>query len=66
MAAEAWSLVNDVAGATQHVRVRNNPLKGVVEAPPSESTLTKVLGDMTTLLTNMRKEQKAFHSAQAV
>ncbi|XP_072078033.1 uncharacterized protein [Arachis hypogaea] len=66
MAAEAWSLINDVAVATQHVRVRNNPLKGVVEAPPSESSLTKVLGDMTTLLTKIRKEQKAFYSIQAI
>ncbi|XP_020967552.1 uncharacterized protein LOC110266851 [Arachis ipaensis] len=65
-AAEAWSLINDVAEATQHVRVRNNPLKGVVEALPSESTLTKVLGDMTTLLTKMHKEQKEFYSIQAV
>ncbi|KAL4391338.1 hypothetical protein AHAS_Ahas03G0235100 [Arachis hypogaea] len=39
-AEEAWSLINDVAEATQHVRVRSNPLKGVVEAPPSEIGLT--------------------------
>ncbi|RYR49210.1 hypothetical protein Ahy_A07g035548 [Arachis hypogaea] len=65
-AAEAWSLINDVAEATQHVRVRNNPLKGVVEGPPSESSLTKVLGDMTTFLMEMRKEQKAFYSVQAI
>ncbi|XP_025616851.1 uncharacterized protein [Arachis hypogaea] len=65
-AGEAWSLINDVAEATQHVRVRSNPLKDVVEAPPSESSLTKVLGDMTTILTEMHKEQKAFYSIQAV
>ncbi|XP_016178115.1 probable serine/threonine-protein kinase tsuA [Arachis ipaensis] len=66
MAAEAWSLINDVAKDTQHVRVRNNPPKSMVEAPPSESALTKVLGDMTTLLTEIRKEQKAFQSIQAI
>ncbi|KAL4306556.1 hypothetical protein AHAS_Ahas16G0190100 [Arachis hypogaea] len=64
-AAEAWSLINDVAEATQHVRVRNNPLKSVVEAL-SESALTKVLVDMTTLLTKIRKVQKAFHLIQAI
>ncbi|XP_057734032.1 uncharacterized protein LOC130949283 [Arachis stenosperma] len=39
--AEAWSLINDVAEATQHVRVRSNPLKGIAEASPSEASLTK-------------------------
>ncbi|RYR39244.1 hypothetical protein Ahy_A09g044743 [Arachis hypogaea] len=63
---EAWSLINDVPEATQHVRVRSNPLKGVVEAPPSESSLPKVLGDMTTILMKIHKEQKAFYSIQAV
>ncbi|RYR25912.1 hypothetical protein Ahy_B02g059945 [Arachis hypogaea] len=63
---EAWSLINDIAEATQHVRVRDNPPKSVVEAPPSESALTKVFGDMTTLLTEIRKEQKAFQSIQVI
>ncbi|XP_016164927.1 uncharacterized protein LOC107607491 [Arachis ipaensis] len=65
-AAEAWSFINNVAEAIQHVKVRNNPPKSVVEAPPSESVLTKVLGDMTTLLTEIRKEQKAIQSIQAI
>ena len=43
---EAWNLIKDVAEATQHTRVRSNPLKGVVEPSPSESSLTKALGDM--------------------
>ncbi|XP_015953085.1 uncharacterized protein LOC107477554 [Arachis duranensis] len=64
--AEEWILINDVANATQHVRVRSNPLKGVAEASPSEASLTKVLGDMTTIPTEMHKEQKAFYSIQAV
>ncbi|KAL4344426.1 hypothetical protein AHAS_Ahas11G0177200 [Arachis hypogaea] len=64
-AAEAWSVINDVVEAIQHVRVRNNPPKSVVETP-SESALTKVLGDMTTILTEIRKEQKAFQSIQAI
>ena len=50
---EAWKLINDVAEATQHVRVRSNPLKGVVEPSPSEASLTKALADMTTILTQI-------------
>ncbi|KAL4337310.1 hypothetical protein AHAS_Ahas12G0097400 [Arachis hypogaea] len=46
---EAWKLINDVTEATQHVRVRSNPLKGVVEPSPSEASLTKAFGDMTTV-----------------
>ncbi|XP_016164854.1 myb-like protein A [Arachis ipaensis] len=65
-AAEAWSLIKDVAEATQHVRVRNNPTKSVVEAPLSESALTKVLGDMTTLLKKIHKEQNTFQSIHAI
>ncbi|XP_057746222.1 uncharacterized protein LOC130965480 [Arachis stenosperma] len=56
--AEEWILINDVANATQHVRVRSNPLKGVAEASPFEASLTKVLRDMTTIPTEMHKEQK--------
>ncbi|XLU94320.1 hypothetical protein S245_008672, partial [Arachis hypogaea] len=63
---EAWSLIKDVAEATQHTRVRSNPLKGVVEPSPSESSLTKALGDMTTILTQIQKDQKEFYSIQAV
>ncbi|XP_015955028.1 uncharacterized protein LOC107479403 [Arachis duranensis] len=63
---EAWSLIKDVAEATQHTKVRSNPLKGVVEPSPSESSLTKALGVMTTILTQMQKDQKEFYSIQAV
>ncbi|KAL4321763.1 hypothetical protein AHAS_Ahas14G0143000 [Arachis hypogaea] len=65
-AAEAWSLINDVAEAIQHVRVRNNPPKSVVEAPSSDLALTKVLGEMTTLLKEIHQGQKASHSIQAI
>ena len=63
---EAWKLINDVAEATQHVRVRSNPLKGVVEPSPSEASLTKALGDMTTILTQIQKDQKEYYSIQAI
>ncbi|XP_057744906.1 uncharacterized protein LOC130962754 [Arachis stenosperma] len=63
---EAWSLIKDVAEATQHTRVKSNPLKGVVESSPSESSLTKALGDMTTILTQIQKDQREFYSIQAV
>ncbi|RYR48881.1 hypothetical protein Ahy_A07g034966 isoform A [Arachis hypogaea] len=63
---EAWKLINDVAKATQHVRVRSNPLKGVVEPSPSEASLTKALGDMTTILTQIQKDQKEYFSIQAI
>ncbi|XP_015954593.1 uncharacterized protein LOC107478951 [Arachis duranensis] len=63
---EAWSLIEDVAEVTQHTRVRNNPLKGVVEPSPSEASLTKALGDMTTILTQIQKDQKEFYSIQAI
>ncbi|RYR29973.1 hypothetical protein Ahy_B01g054697 [Arachis hypogaea] len=64
--AEAWSLINDVAEATQHVRVRNNPPKSVVEAPSFDLNLTKVLGEMTTLLKEIHQGQKASQSIQAI
>ncbi|XP_015955412.1 uncharacterized protein LOC107479827 [Arachis duranensis] len=38
---ESWNLIKDVAEATQHTRVRSDPLKGVVEPCPSESNITK-------------------------
>ncbi|KAL1326284.1 hypothetical protein AAHE18_13G217300 [Arachis hypogaea] len=63
---EAWNLIKDVAEATQHTRVRSNPLKGVVELSPSESSLTKALGDITTILTQIQKDQKEYYSIQAV
>ncbi|XP_057734161.1 uncharacterized protein LOC130949467 [Arachis stenosperma] len=66
MEGEAWSLIKDVAEATQHTRVRSNPLKGVVEPSPSKSSLTKALWDMTTILTQIQKDQKEFYSIQAV
>ena len=53
---EAWNLIKDVAEATHHTRVRSNPLKDVVEPYPSESTLTKALGDMTTILTQIQRD----------
>ncbi|XP_025652189.1 uncharacterized protein [Arachis hypogaea] len=65
-AAEARSLINDVAEATQHVKVRNNPSKSVVEAPSSDLALTKVLGEMTTLLKEIHQRQKASHSIQTI
>ncbi|KAL4316115.1 hypothetical protein AHAS_Ahas15G0252800 [Arachis hypogaea] len=64
--AEASSLINDVAEATQHVRVRNNPPKSVVEAPPSELAFTKALGEMTTLLKEIHQGPKASQSIQAI
>ncbi|XP_015944472.1 uncharacterized protein LOC107469605 [Arachis duranensis] len=66
MEGEAWNLIKDVAEAIQHTRVRSNPLKGVVEQSPSESSLTKALGDMTTTLMQIQKDQKEFYSIQAV
>ncbi|XLU78174.1 hypothetical protein S245_001595, partial [Arachis hypogaea] len=62
---EVRKLIDDVAEATQHVRVRSNPLKGVVEPSPSEASLTKTLGDMTTILTQIQKDQKEYYSIQA-
>ena len=59
---EAWNLIKDVAEATQHTRVRSNPLKGVVEPSPSEASLTKALGDMTTILTQIQRDQKEYYS----
>ncbi|XP_057723998.1 uncharacterized protein LOC130939955 [Arachis stenosperma] len=66
MEGEAWSLIEDVAEATQHTRVRSNHLKSVVEPSPSEASLTKALGDMTIILTQIHKDQKKFYSIQAV
>ncbi|XP_052116543.1 uncharacterized protein LOC127746658 [Arachis duranensis] len=63
---EVWNLIKDVAKATQHTRVRSNPLKGVVELSPSESSLTIALGDMTTIFTQIQKDQKEFYSIQAI
>ncbi|KAL4365154.1 hypothetical protein AHAS_Ahas07G0077700 [Arachis hypogaea] len=66
MVAKAWSLINDIIEATQHVRVRNNPPKSVVEARSSDFALTKVLGEMTTLLKEIHQGQKASQSIQAI
>ncbi|RYQ90939.1 hypothetical protein Ahy_B09g096861 [Arachis hypogaea] len=63
---EAWNLIKDVIESTQHTRVRSNPLKGVVEPSPSESSLTKALGDMTTILTQIQRDQKEYYSIKAV
>ncbi|XLU71145.1 hypothetical protein S245_030198, partial [Arachis hypogaea] len=63
---EAWDLIKDVAESTQHTRVRSNSHKGVVEPPPSEASLTKALGDMTTILTQMQRDQREYYSIQAV
>ncbi|XP_015944790.1 uncharacterized protein LOC107469915 [Arachis duranensis] len=46
--------------------MRSNPLKGVVEPSPSETGLTKALGDMTTILTQIQKDQKEYYSIQAI
>ncbi|XP_072087159.1 uncharacterized protein [Arachis hypogaea] len=64
--AKVWSLINDVTETTQHVRVRNNPPKSVVEAPSSDLALTKVLGEMTTLFKEIHQGQKASQSIKAI
>ncbi|KAL4287076.1 hypothetical protein AHAS_Ahas19G0150000 [Arachis hypogaea] len=66
IADEALRLINDVAEATQHARVRNNPLKSVTEASSFNSALTKVLGEMTTLLKEIHQGQKSSPSIQAI
>ncbi|RYQ95687.1 hypothetical protein Ahy_B08g091032 isoform A [Arachis hypogaea] len=63
---EAWNLIEDVFEATQHTKVKSNPLKGVVEPSLSESSLTKALRDMTTILTQIQKDQKEYYSIQAI
>ncbi|RYQ91269.1 hypothetical protein Ahy_B09g097162 isoform A [Arachis hypogaea] len=63
---EAWDLIKDVAESTQHTRVRNNPLKGVVEPSPSEASLTKALGDMATILTQIQRDQREYYSIKAI
>ncbi|KAL4321299.1 hypothetical protein AHAS_Ahas14G0096600 [Arachis hypogaea] len=64
--AEAWSLINDVAKVTQHVRVRNNPPKSVAKTSSFDLTLTKVLEEMTTLLKEIHQGKKASQSIQAI
>jgi len=66
MEGEAWDLIKDVAESTQHKRVRSNSLKGVVEPPPSEASLTKALGDMTTILTQIQRDQREYCSIKAI
>ncbi|XLS71300.1 hypothetical protein HN51_028165, partial [Arachis hypogaea] len=63
---EAWDLIKDVVESIQHTRVRSNSHKGVVEPPPSEASLTKALGDMTTILTQMQRDQREYYSIQVV
>ncbi|KAL4356381.1 hypothetical protein AHAS_Ahas09G0081000 [Arachis hypogaea] len=63
---KAWKLINDVAKSTQHARVKNNPPKSVAEVSSSDSTFTKVLGEMTTLLTEIHQGQKSSSSIQAI
>ncbi|KAL4274687.1 hypothetical protein AHAS_Ahas20G0032100 [Arachis hypogaea] len=63
---EACRLINNVAEATQHSRVRNNPPKSVVKVSSSDSTLTKVLGEMTILLKEIYQGQKSSSSIKAI
>ncbi|XP_016168575.1 uncharacterized protein LOC107611128 [Arachis ipaensis] len=63
---EAWRLINNVAEAAQHARVRNNPPKSMTEAPSSDLALTKVLREMTTLLKEIHQGQKSSSSIQAI
>ncbi|MED6123915.1 hypothetical protein PIB30_054100 [Stylosanthes scabra] len=54
---EAWQLIADVADANQHFKTRTITSKSLFEISTSESALTKTLGEMMSILKEIRQGQ---------
>ncbi|MED6126805.1 hypothetical protein PIB30_082044, partial [Stylosanthes scabra] len=61
---EAWQLIADVADANQHFKTRATTSKSLFEISSSESTLTKTLGEMASILKEIRQGQQATSNVQ--